>query len=226
MSEEAKAPRGLPRRRPSWVRRAAFAAFCGLAFALSALVAGFIGFALSLERSESTLAAQAEAVVALTGGSERVLEAAELLARGQARRMLITGVNRATHGSDLARLLPMSRDLFDCCVDLGYSAQDTQGNARETRDWARARSIKGPLIVVTSNYHMPRALLELSAALPGVTLYPSPVISDYVDVSNWWSETRVLRLVGSEYLKYLRALLRLTLKGPPREKPAQAQARS
>ncbi len=215
MSEEAKVSGGpiKPARR-AWLRRAAFAVFCGLAFASSALIAGFVGFALSLDRTEPALVPQAEAVVALTGGSERVLEAAELLARGQARRMLITGVNRATHGADLARLLPMSRDLFACCVDLGYSAKDTQGNARETRDWTRLRRIKGPLIVVTSNYHMPRALLELSAALPGVTLYPSPVVSDYVDVSNWWSDLRVLRLVGSEYLKYLRALLRTSVKRP------------
>jgi uncharacterized SAM-binding protein YcdF (DUF218 family) len=195
------------------------------AFIVSALLAGLVGFALSLERSETTLVVQAEGVVALTGGSERVLEAAELLARGKARRLLITGVNRATHGSDLARLLPISRDLFDCCVDLGYTAQDTEGNARETRDWAKRRRISGPLIVVTSNYHMPRALVELSAALPGVKLYPSPVVSDHVDVSNWWSDTRVLRLIGGEYLKYLRAVLRTTFQRPPPEDSERGKVR-
>ena len=68
----------------------------------------------------------------------------------------------------LAKMLPVSRDLFDCCVDLGYQALDTAGNARETRDWAREHNITRSLIVVTSNYHMPRALAELSAALPDV----------------------------------------------------------
>jgi len=185
-------------------------ALCLLVFVGSTLVAGFVGFAVSLEREETTPVAQAEGVVALTGGSDRVVEAASLLARGQARRLLITGVNRATHGSDIARRVPMSKDLFECCVDLGYEAQDTQGNARETRDWAKRRGIKGPLIVVTSNYHMPRALVEIAAAMPGVTLYPFAVVSDHADVGDWARDRRVTRLLGREYLKYLRALARTT----------------
>lgn len=192
-------------------RRVALAALSLTAFASSAALAGFVGFANSLEREEIILAVEAEGVVALTGGSDRVLDAAALLARGQARRLLITGVNRATQGSHLARLLPISRDLFDCCVDLGYQALDTQGNARETRDWTKARKINGPLIVVTSNYHMPRALVELSAALPGRTLFPFSVVSEHVAVEDWWSDPLVLKLVLREYLKYLRALARTTL---------------
>jgi uncharacterized SAM-binding protein YcdF (DUF218 family) len=185
---------------------AAAALLCG-AFALAALLAGFLAFAFSLPRVETPIEAEAEGVVALTGGSERVLEAAELLARGQARRLLITGVNPATRDADLARILPMSKELFACCVDLGYRALDTAGNALETRDWVKARAIKGPLIVVTSNYHMPRALAELSASLPGLTLYPYSVVSDHVNVANL-SDRRVLTLLGREYLKYLRAMLR------------------
>ncbi len=184
------------------------AGVCLCASLASALIAGFVGFVSSLERSETKLVVQAEGVVALTGGSDRVLEAAELLARGQARRLLITGVNRATHGADLAKILPVSKDLFACCVDLGYQALDTAGNARETRDWAKAHGIKGPLIVVTSNYHMPRALLELSAALPDVTLYPFPVVSEHVNVADWPRSPSALKLLGSEYLKYLRAIVR------------------
>jgi uncharacterized SAM-binding protein YcdF (DUF218 family) len=189
-------------------RIAALSAVCLCAFALSTLIAGFVSFASSLERVETRLIAQAEGVVALTGGSDRVLEAAELLARGQARRLLITGVNRSTLGADLERILPVSKDLFSCCVDLGYRALDTAGNARETRDWARERNIKGPLIVVTSNYHMPRALAELSAAMPDVTLYPFPVVSEHVNVADWTRDRSVLKLLVREYLKYLRALAR------------------
>jgi uncharacterized SAM-binding protein YcdF (DUF218 family) len=189
-------------------RTVALACLCCGAFLVSALIAGFIGFVSSLERSETNLFAQAEGVVALTGGSDRVLEAAELLARGQARRLLITGVNRATHEADLAKILPVSKDLFACCVDLGYQALDTAGNARETRAWALAHGVKGPLIVVTSNYHMPRAMVELSAALPGIALYPFPVVSEHVNVGEWTADSRVLHLVAREYLKYLRAIVR------------------
>lgn len=187
---------------------------CLFGFLLSAFVAGFIGFALSLERAETTLTVQADGVVVLTGGSDRVVEAAEILARGQARRLLITGVNKQTRGPELAKILPVSRQLFDCCVDLGYAALDTAGNAAETRDWARARGIAGSLIVVTSNYHMPRALVELSAALPGVELYPYPVVSEHMRVGDWSSDMSVARLVAAEYLKYLLALARTRVAHP------------
>lgn len=195
-------------RRLALLKRAAFAGFCAVCFLVSAFAAGFVGFALSLERAETVLRVKADGVVALTGGSDRVVEAAELLARGQARRLLITGVNKSTRGHVLAKLLPVSRDLFDCCVDLGYQAQDTAGNALETRDWAKAHGIGGSLIVVTSNYHMPRALAELSAALPGVDLYPFPVVSDHAHVADWPRDIGVARLIGAEYVKYLYALAR------------------
>lgn len=180
---------------------------CGLAAA-----AGYAWFALSLSRMEPKLEVKAEGVVVFTGGSTRVEEAAELLARGQARRLLITGVNRATHSSDLARRLPVSRELFNCCVDLGYQALDTVGNARETRQWAEVHNITRSLIVVTSNYHMPRALAELSAELPGVTLYPFPVVSEHVDVAMWARDPHVIRLIGGEYVKWLGALTRIRLR--------------
>jgi hypothetical protein len=104
----------------SAVRKAACAILAGGAFLAAALLLGFVGFALSLPREEFSIPVQAEGVVALTGGSDRVLDAATLLASGQARRMLITGVNPSTRSSLLAKILPMSRELFDCCVDLGF----------------------------------------------------------------------------------------------------------
>jgi uncharacterized SAM-binding protein YcdF (DUF218 family) len=191
-----------------------FAAVCLAVFLGAAFVAGFIGFATSLERTETNLHVQAEGVVALTGGSDRVLDAAGLLARGQARRLLITGVNRLTHKPDLAKLLPVPHELLACCVDLGYRALDTEGNAVETRDWANAHGVKQSLIVVTSNYHMPRALVELSAVLPNVALYPFPVVSDQLNVEDWGRKPRVARLIGGEYLKWLFAIARTTLLPP------------
>ncbi|ATQ66798.1 YdcF family protein [Methylosinus trichosporium OB3b] len=207
----AAGPRAQRRRRSAAPRRAATLLLCLAGFLASGFVAGFIGFALSLERAEPILTVQADGVVVLTGGSDRIHEAAELLARGQARRLLITGVNKSTRGPEIAKLLPVSRQLFDCCIDLGYEALDTAGNAAETREWAKARGIGGSLIVVTSNYHMPRALVELSAALPGVELYPFPVVSEHMQVADWLDDASVARLIGGEYVKYLFALARTRL---------------
>lgn len=195
----------------SALRKAAYVIVASGAFLGAALVMGYAGFALSLPREEFAIPGRAEGVVALTGGSDRVLDAATLLATGQAHRMLITGVNPSTRSSLLAKILPMSRELFDCCVDLGYEALDTAGNARETRDWAREHNITRTLIVVTSNYHMPRALVEISAALPDVELYPFPVVSEHINVADWASDARVARFISKEYVKYLGSLLRTKL---------------
>ena len=193
-------------------RAVALWTLAGLGLGAALFAGGYAWFALSLARTETRLSVKAEGVVALTGGSDRVREASELLARGQAKRMLITGVNRATRSSVLAKLLPLPRDLFNCCVDLGYQARDTIGNARETREWAQVHNITRSLIVVTSNYHMPRALVELSAELPDLALYPFPVVSEHVNVAEWATNLEVMKLVGSEYLKYLGALARIAVR--------------
>ena len=119
----------------------------------------------------------------LTGGAFRINDALELLAAGRGQRLLITGVNPATRAREISRLMPEHRRWFSCCVDLDHSATNTIGNAIETRRWAKARGFKS-LIVVTSNFHMPRAMAELAHQLPDVTLVPYPVVSDKVRVES------------------------------------------
>jgi uncharacterized SAM-binding protein YcdF (DUF218 family) len=92
--------------------------------------------------------------------------------------------------------------LFECCVDVGYAAHDTTGNAYETKDWARGWRF-AKLIIVTSSYHMPRSLTELGRAMPGVTLVPYPVVSQSFRNERWWMHAGTARLLLSEYLKFL-----------------------
>jgi uncharacterized SAM-binding protein YcdF (DUF218 family) len=172
---------------------------------------------------------QADAIVALTGGSLIRLEAAEaLLEEGLGRRLLISGVNRqATRKQVRATLITggqttagqaTSGRAFDCCVDLGFQAESTLGNARETAPWV-ARHHYHTLIVVTADYHMPRALLELHAAMPGVALYPFPVATEAVDARRWWASPDDARRMVVEYCKYVVILIRneLLSLSPPRQ---------
>ena len=101
----------------------------------------------------------------LTGEGRRIAEGARLLEEGRAERMLISGVFRRTGKKALLDISGLPEDKFDCCVDVGYAALDTAGNANETRAWAASRGYDS-LIVVTASYHMPRSLAELSLALP------------------------------------------------------------
>lgn len=152
----------------------------------------------------------ADGIVALTGGKARIGEAVKLLAGKKAERMLISGVHPDTTSGQLRRLVPHSATLFECCIDLGRQAQDTTGNALETRDWVRKHKYTS-IIVVTSSYHMPRALVELRRLLPGVDMVPHTVVPESFNSARWWADDTVMRLIVSEYIKYLPALARFCM---------------
>ena len=172
------------------------------------LIIGFIVFANSVDRERVEPAHAADGIAVLTGGMARIDEAMKLLAKGKAKRVLITGVNQATTKEQLKRLASQGGQYFACCVDIDKEALNTIDNATETAQWAALHRY-GSIIVVTSNYHMPRALAELARAIPGVTLVPYPVVDNNVHVERWWTYPGITRLLLSEYLKYLPALGRL-----------------
>ena len=182
----------------------------------ASLGVGFLRFVSGLQDVEARPSRHADALVVLTGGTDRISDAIDLLADGQADRLLITGVNPATSPENLARRLPRIRSLVDCCVTLGYQAVDTAGNAAETAAWVRAHHVRS-LIVVTSNYHMPRALAEIGGKLRGVDLLAYPVVSDHAKARPWWTSPHRTRLIVSEYVKYVVVLTRQALASP---KPA------
>ena len=156
---------------------------------------------------------RADAIVALTGPSaERVNAAIRLLEQDKGQRVLISGVNREVRRQELRALTPGSNRLFNCCVDLGFEAEDTTGNAQEIAAWAAAKGYDS-LIVVTSDYHMPRALTEIRAAAPGIELTPYAVETPSLDNSRWWKAAAAARRMTLEYMKYLAALARATVGG-------------
>jgi uncharacterized SAM-binding protein YcdF (DUF218 family) len=177
---------------------------------LSLLAMGFILFATIVTRSPAPADAHADGIVVLTGESRRIAEGARLLKEGRAERMLISGVYRHTGKSALLKISGLSEDKFDCCVDVGYAALDTAGNANEARNWAAARRYDS-LIVVTASYHMPRSLAELSLALPAARLIPHPVVPKNFPASRWWLNVAVTRVLVSEYLKFLPSVAQLTV---------------
>ena len=168
---------------------------------------GFAVFTVTLPRPSATTTAKADAIVALTGEGDRLSPAVLLLEKGGGKRLLITGVNKATSKRDLKALLHGGSS-FDCCADLGFTALDTRGNAEEAARWARTNKFRS-LVVVTAAYHMPRSLVEFGAQLPDVKLVPYPVAPDEVDISSWQN---IKRLHG-EYAKYLASVIRTSFDG-------------
>ncbi len=184
--------------------------------------AGLLAFADRIARmTPAEDPAAADGIVALTGGSDLRLEAASgLLEDGKGRRLLVSGVNRQATRQDLLGVTGTAKPIFDCCVDLGFTAADTVGNARETAEWARSLGYRR-LILVTADYHMPRAMLELKAALPEATIAAYPVATPALDARHWRSTADSARRMVVEYSKYLAILARETLRGlGPRQSPA------
>lgn len=178
-------------------------ALVAIACAVAALaLVGFLVFVYRIPREESPPQSRSDGIVALTGGAQRIGDAIDLLAKGYGRRLLITGVNERTTRDEIARLNPGQRSLVDCCVDLDYRARNTIGNAIETRHWLAEHEFRS-VIVVTSNYHMPRTLLELHHALPNVRKVPFAVVTGNADLTGWWRSPATVRLLASEYAKYL-----------------------
>ncbi len=172
------------------------------------LLVGFFIFTGNLQRTQPEPARTADGIAVLTGGAARIEEAMKLLAQQKAKRLLITGVNRTTSTEALKDLASEGDQLFSCCVDIDKEARNTIDNATETSQWV-AQHHYNSIIVVTSNYHMPRALAELARVMPDVTLIPYSVVENNVHLDRWWTYPGTTRLLISEYLKYLPALARL-----------------
>jgi uncharacterized SAM-binding protein YcdF (DUF218 family) len=165
---------------------------------------GFVLFVSNLPSAPQTLPV-ADGIVALTGGGERLDAAVALFENGVGKRLLISGVAQETTKETLGKMVG-GGVRFACCADIGYSAEDTHGNAAETANWAHQNHFDS-LVIVTSRYHMPRAMQEFSTVLPDVTLIAYPVDQSGVDLGGWWRHPRTIQLLHREYMKYLASLV-------------------
>lgn len=203
----------------------------GLAALLVALLiwtAGLLAFADRIARlTPAADPVAAEGIVTLTGGSDlRLRVATDLLENGMGKRLLVSGVNHSVTRSQIWGVTGASKPLFDCCVDLDFTAANTIGNARETARWARAMGYHS-LILVTADYHTPRATLELKAAMPEAHIVSFPVVTPDLDARSWWTTSLGARRMVSEYMKYLVALSRegMIAMGP-RDRSAGSERRA
>ncbi|MFG1330495.1 YdcF family protein [Xanthobacter autotrophicus] len=204
-----------PGRPHSLLRRLVVALVLLTGLAGVAGAAGFLAFTAQIAAREPAAVRSADAIVVLTGGPSRIVDAVGLLADGRGRRLLITGVNPATTSDEMRRALPDVEHLLGCCIDLGHKALNTRGNALEAAEWAREKRFRS-LVVVTSSWHMPRAMMELGRALPDVELVSYPVVTTRTQPESWWSDPGTLKLLVKEYLKFIMATVKI--------RPAQAVA--
>ncbi len=213
-------------RRALRIARVPLAAVAALALLWSA---GLAWFADTAGEGTEQPELATDAIVVPTGGSGRLAEGMRLLEDGLARALFVTGVGEGVEHAELRERHDPA--LWDCCVELGYEAEDTQANAREAAAWMASRSFAS-LRLVTSGYHMPRAMMEFRSAMPSATLVAHPVFPEHVKVEHWWRYRGTAGLIASEFTKYLWALARRTLgfgkrrRTPSATRSARPRARS
>lgn len=176
---------------------------------------GFLRFVDAIPREEPVKGVRADAVVVLTGGAQRLGAGFRLLREGRGKKLFISGVNKDVRPGDLHALAVVHQtstpgDFPRCCIELGFQAIDTRGNAAEIARWVRAENIRS-LIMVTSNYHIARSLLEVRTALPDVRIVLHTVVARTVMLDSWWRWPGSLLLLAGEYHKLMLAGFRVLI---------------
>ena len=192
------------RRHKRFSRRHALAA---IALALLAHLGGLLWFAEGIPRTAIGEPEPTDAIVVLTGGPLRLKEGLTLLSEARGKKLFVSGVNPDVDMGELLRVAGQAPAEFACCVALGYAADNTAGNAVETRKWMDEEGYRS-LRLVTASYHMRRSLLEFHRAMPDIRIIPHPVFPDQFKRDEWWQWPGTLALIVQEYHKYLAALAR------------------
>ena len=191
------------RRRPRALRRLACGA-AGLALVWIGGLAWFVYSSLSIAADTTTTT---DAIVVLTGGRLRLEAGLDLLDSGKGQKLFISGVNPRVDRGELLRVAAHLPAPDATRIVLGYAADNTLGNARETADWMQQERYRS-LRLVTSWYHMRRSLLEFERAMPEAQIIPDPVFAGRMepDPSADWIDVALLTV--GEYDKYLATLIR------------------
>ncbi len=183
--------------------------------------AGLVRFAGAIPVEVTDRVSHTDAIVVLTGGSERLATGLQLLDENRAERVFISGVHPTVDVVHLVKLAGRPDSDLQSRIEAGHGALDTQGNAAETAAWMRGHGYRS-LRLVTGSYHMPRSLLEFRTALPEAEIVPHPVFPPRVKQTTWWLQPGTAALIIGEYNKYLLASVEhwagrlLLAEAPPR----------
>ncbi|MEM1193016.1 MAG: YdcF family protein [Pseudomonadota bacterium] len=154
-------------------------------------------------------------IAVLTGGGGlRIADGMAIFASGTGDRLLISGVHEAITAADLKKFWPGASARFTCCVDLGRAAKSTRGNALEIARWARKHRF-AVLVIVTSDYHLPRAMHELKQLKIPSALLAMPTPSTGLAGAGWPVDGSAWRRVAGEYSKFLAARVFALVEGAP-----------
>jgi uncharacterized SAM-binding protein YcdF (DUF218 family) len=182
---------------------------------LAAWVLGLAWFVATMPIAIADPDTKTDAIVVLTGGTQRLASGLDLLAAGKAKKLFVSGVHQGVAIADLLRVSRHGAELASRIV-LGHEANSTLGNALETAAWMRHEGYES-LRLVTADYHMRRSLLDFELVMPDIRIIANPVFPELTQHTNWWESPGTAMLLIGEYNKYLGALIRTTFALPASE---------
>lgn len=154
-------------------------------------------------------------IVILTGGANRIKDGLKIIedfknSKNIIYKILVSGTGIGFTKSSLKKKLGenFNSQLIQCCIDLDGVSKNTLTNASETFKWTSKNDIK-EFILITSNYHMPRAILEFKNVMPNLKIYTYAITPKKHDIENWLSSYQTFSLVFTEYCKFIIAGLRI-----------------
>ena len=154
-------------------------------------------------------------IVILTGGANRIKDGLKIIqdfknSKNINYKILVSGTGMGFTKSSLKKKLGpnFNPNLIQCCIDLDSVSKNTFTNASETFKWARKNDIK-EFILITSNYHMPRAILEFKNIMPKLKIYTYAIIPKKHNIEKWLNSYETFNLIFTEYCKYIFASLRI-----------------
>tara|TARA_B100001027_G_scaffold42540_1_gene27343 strand:+ start:71 stop:649 length:579 start_codon:yes stop_codon:yes gene_type:complete len=145
-----------------------------------------------------------DGIVVLTGDQYRIAKGIALLKNYPDKKLLISGVNKNINTIDIMKEFPNNKNFFQCCIDIGKDAKNTFENIIETFEWMKSNEFNS-IIIVTSDYHVPRVKLEINRFIDNQQIF-------YEAVKTGEGES-ILRLkkITLEYIKYIRTFLSIKI---------------
>lgn len=179
-------------------------------FFIALWLGGFIWYLNQIPPSPASLDLTTDAIVVLTGGSQRLDAGFDLLSQGQGHKLFISGVNKDVGFKEIFYLNKALQPSFDQSVELGYTASNTRENALETAAWMQKKGYKS-MRLVTAQYHMPRSLIEFRNVMPHIPIVPYAVRPALFEKGDLKSRFNQIFILGREYHKFIGALMRIKI---------------
>ena len=145
-----------------------------------------------------------DGIVVLTGDQYRIAKGIELLKNYPDKKLLISGVNKNINAIDIMKKFPNNKSFFECCIDIGKDAKNTFENIIETFKWMKSNEFTS-IIIVTSDYHVPRVKLEINRFIDNQEIFYAVVKNDETD------SIQRLKKITLEYIKYIRTFLSIKI---------------